>query len=458
MPFPGEKVFFCGGDGETYNTTGIRISLFFSQIKFSGITSLCYSFGCNISTLYPGTCACPNSCSSLVAQGACLGGQCVCAEGWTGPDCASVKCPSQSCSSQGACVAGSDTIPDTCKCNPDRTGIACDTVIDPKISAVPYGVLATAEPYYRKDDYGDDHPIFNVSVLGNIKIRMNHSDFLTMLYPLNLWQQEYLNASFHFDNGHVSEYLGTVGFRLKGYIGSKLTPKKAYKIKFNVEKGVKFHGAKKLGLKSAVDVTHMNDMLGQSWNRAMMVQTYRGSFTSLFINDIYFGLFWMHEELDDEFLKSRYDSTKGNLYKCNTACLNYLGTNPEIYKNLTLAWPEDSPGLPSIPLYPQNSYSQEEGDGNFSDLVNLITILNITDDLEFKQELEKIFDLEMFLRAMVVENFFIFQDGYSLNCNNYLLYHDPKTQKWNYISHDVALSFWMYVLPSASPSSFRPAL
>lgn len=64
--------------------------------------------------------------------------------------------------------------------------------------------------------------------------------------------------------------------------------------------------------------------------------TYRASHAMLYINDQCFGLYYVLEDIDEKFLKSRFGNDKGALYKCE-GDLTYQGPNPDIYKNITYA-------------------------------------------------------------------------------------------------------------------------
>jgi hypothetical protein len=79
-------------------------------------------------------------------------------------------------------------------------------------------------------------------------------------------------------------------------------------------------------------------MLNEDFLESMVSPFQRSSFTKLFINDVYYGLYWMHEDMDKEFIRSRYENHKGNLYKCATglAGLGYIDNNTETYKKLNI--------------------------------------------------------------------------------------------------------------------------
>ena len=82
----------------------------------------------------------------------------------------------------------------------------------------------------------------------------------------------------------------------------------------------------------------------------------------VYINDRYYGLYINTEHVDEEFVESRFGNNMGNLYKClYPADLNYLGSNPEDYKN--------------------NGYTLKTNteQDDFTDLINFISVLNNCD-------------------------------------------------------------------------------
>ena len=101
----------------------------------------------------------------------------------------------------------------------------------------------------------------------------------------------------------------------------------------------------------------------------------RYGYTQLFINEQNMGAYLMIENVDDKFLDSRFGNEDGLLYKC-MGDLAYLGSDPETYKNLTVG--------------SSQAYSPEtDAAENFDLLRDFITILNVTSDDVFVEELRK---------------------------------------------------------------------
>jgi hypothetical protein len=93
------KVLFYGTDDEDHLIT---------YSKKSGTSVMkCYR-DCGVTAVYPGNKGCPNYCFSYFGQGNCWEGECVCNDGWTGPDCNTIQCPN-SCSNHGVCLNATNT-------------------------------------------------------------------------------------------------------------------------------------------------------------------------------------------------------------------------------------------------------------------------------------------------------------------------------------------------------------
>lgn len=140
-----------------------------------------------------------------------------------------------------------------------------------------------------------------------------------------------LDADSTFSPGEVSidgAELGVVGIRPKGSrgtlgtcfneAGEQICDKLSYKLKFNKYVDDKlFMGLSRLNLHSAVrDASFMRDFVAMGIYRRMGLPAPRVAFAELFVNDQLLGLYVLVEEIDEEFLKSRFPGeSDGNLYK-----------------------------------------------------------------------------------------------------------------------------------------------
>lgn len=178
-------------------------------------------------------------------------------------------------------------------------------------------------------------------------------------------------------NGIVTEVMDQVGYRIKGG-ASRGYAKKSFKIAFDEYVDRKWAQQKKIGLKAMeMDPSCLKEKLTESLLYSMNAPAQRSSYAQFFINDQFMGVYLILENIDDQFLKSRFGNEDGLLYKC-TGDLAYLGWNPEIYKNLTMGSGENEG-----PTYEAQTDAAED----YTLLRDFIFIVNITDDNLFATEL-----------------------------------------------------------------------
>lgn len=249
--------------------------------------------------------------------------------------------------------------------------------------------------------------------------------FLGLLYPWNSLNQTYAPVTVHFDNGYVQETITNVGFKQKGS-GCRKHQKHCWNLKFNeFVDGQKLLNIKKLGIKAG---TNDDDVLAKymmyvDMLRAVVAPTQRTSYTLLYVNDIFYGLNIMHEDIDEDFMDTRLknDNGEGNLYKFNgDVYLQYLSSEQETYES-------------------DDNYEQAEGDGNWTDFIDFLYYLNATSDEEFEQTIEDHIDTEAVLRLMIVESFLMGTDGMTRNGRNYNTYHlqdDSRLERWTLFNYD----------------------
>ena len=145
------------------------------------------------------------------------------------------------------------------------------------------------------------------------------------------------------------------------------------------------------------------------------------------------------QPVDDVFVKQRFANTRGNLYKCT-----YSGSGPA---NLTYKGPTGSSysGLSTYELKYQGS-----SDGSFNDLAEFINIINNTPSNSFPTVIRKYFEVDDFLKRLAIDVLTANWDGHWGNWNNFYLYQDPGSGKWNYIPYDLDNTFGIeWITPSS---------
>lgn len=224
-----------------------------------------------------------------------------------------------------------------------------------------------------------------------------------------------------------------LGFRIKGNT-SRYNDKKSYKIIFDeYEKGGKYMGFKRISVNAYWnDPTHLRAHITTELFHALDVSVARTSFADLYINGEYHGLYNLVEQVDKAFVKERFGSKKGNLFKCySPADLAYLGKKPILYQELKQ----------NGKLVYELKTNEKKND--FSGLVELIRILNNTNigDLEYK--LERRFNVDSYLKILAIDIIIGNWDSQLFTANNFYLYDNPLTGKFEFIPYDFDNTFGM---------------
>jgi len=255
----------------------------------------------------------------------------------------------------------------------------------------------------------------------------------------NVLSDHYCKAMFIYDYGAKRDTLQDVGFRLRGNT-SRFSKKKSFKISFNeYVSGRKYQEVKKINLNGQHnDPTLIREKLFyDSWKTAGMAER-RTSFVRMYINNLYYGLYTNLEEFDKEWLQRVYGEKSGNLYKCTyPSDLVYHGTDQQTYKIIQSG---SSTG--------GRAYDLQTNDvlDDYSDLVNLITLLNQPADAAFALQIAQKINVDDFLKAFALDVATGNWDDYMYNMNNYFLYHRTDTGKFEFISYDTDNTFgvdWM---------------
>lgn len=255
-------------------------------------------------------------------------------------------------------------------------------------------------------------------------------------------------AHFRFRNQWIDETVDSIGFRLRGNT-SRDAKKKSLKVSFNTFiKGRQFYGVEKLNLNGEHnDPSIIRSKLSFDLFRDAGITASRANHVRVYINGEYYGLYISVEHIDEEFLAKHFTDDGGNLWKClYPADLTYLGSDPNLYKNLV------NEGRPAYEL------SQDNSGGDFSTLANFISILNLTPDNALPDSIEKYLDVGRVLQYFAMNTLIGSWDDYRSLMNNYYLYHIPSENKITLIPYDYDNTFgidWFNInWSSANPYNF----
>ena len=328
---------------------------------------------------------------------------------------------------------------DYCECEVGFTGTDCGSMVN-DLGTAPWGnILGKDQKEYNgQDDYEDDHPVFNMSVLARIHVTMSDDDYLYCLQPWNLYNQTYVHATVHFNNGDVQETVSDVGVRIKGG-GSRLSQKKGWAISMDefVDKQ-RLTNLKKIELKPSTDGpdSMIIAQLYADFARGLGSPVQRSSYALLYINDVFNGIYFMHEDIGKDFLTSRFDDDgNGNYMKYFWSVhLLYYGPDEQYYKEKAAV------NALGVPMY---HYEQNRGDGDWSDFMELITFLNVSSDKDFEKDIEKYVDVSSLISSMIVDSFMLSHDNLG-DGNNFGSYHHTNKdfdKMWTIVVFDFDSAF-----------------
>jgi spore coat protein H len=242
----------------------------------------------------------------------------------------------------------------------------------------------------------------------------------------------YYHASFIFNDGVVQDTLENIGLRLRGNT-SLLSQKKSFKISFNeYAQGREYQGVRKLNLLgSHNDPTMIREKLFYNvWEKAGMPQR-RASFVKLYVNGLYYGLYSNMEEIDKQWLTRAYGNNDGNLYKCTyPADLMYLGNYTSIYKTIL-----NNPETRAYDLV------TNEAADDYAGLVELIRRLDQPVNAAFAANISAVLNVESVLKSFALDVATGNWDDYFYNKNNYYLYDNPATGRFEFITYDTDNTF-----------------
>lgn len=280
---------------------------------------------------------------------------------------------------------------------------------------------ASAQPSIP--EWGD---AFLQDEVAEIRITIDPDSLSALLDPANGGNEYEWPATFEYHSSTRHDTLHYIGFRMRGNT-SLNAAKKSFKISINsFIPGLKWLGLEKLNL-----VANQND---PSLLRAKlcwdMIRRYnlagsRTSYVRLYINDEYRGLYIHTEHIDEQFTSTYFGDESAHLWKCTyPADLLYLGANPDLYK--LEAW--------GYRVYELKTNTEQD---DYSDLAEFISVLNNTSAGNLTCALEKVFNVDDYLKYLAIDVLTGNWDNHAFNRNNFYLLRNERTGVIEYIPYDL---------------------
>lgn len=201
--------------------------------------------------------------------------------------------------------------------------------------------------------------------------------------------------------------LPEVSVKKKGFFGSLDTEKPSLKVKLDeYVNGQEYLGLEKLTLNNArQDPAYLRQCIAYQAFAAAGIVVPRCNFAHVRVNNDDLGIYVNVETIDHHMTKKRYADGRGSLYEGTLSDFrnDWLGT------------------------------FDAKGDGDGADLAPLKDVLESSTDARLVADLAPVIDLDRFYTYWAMEVITNHWDGYANNRNNFFVYHDPTTDKLDFI-------------------------
>lgn len=252
----------------------------------------------------------------------------------------------------------------------------------------------------------------------------------------NFWQTMQSDWQNNFDTGVDIPYQSTtvvidgnelleVGVRQKGFSSNffATTNKKPLKLHFSkFVDGREYDGVRKLNLANGVgDPAIIKDKLAYDMFRYHGIPGPRVAHAKIYINDTYWGVYAMIEQIDKRYLKRNFADNDGNLWKNKG--------------NSNLSWKGSEPT--SYPFELQTN----EVENDWSKFIGFVDFINNSTNVAFEEDFTDIFHVDEYLKIIAIDILINNWDSYLDHGRNWYLYHEPKSDKIHWIPWDYNFAF-----------------
>jgi len=211
--------------------------------------------------------------------------------------------------------------------------------------------------------------------------------------------------------------------------------KQSFKIVYKGENEPNFTPVK-LKLKGfANDATMLREPICLELLKKVGIPTYRGSFARLYIDNDYYGLYYFEDTMKKVYIKNlfhqeRKNSDIGPLFQAipnkgvYNASLSYIDDNALSYPNWNQTW--------DCKINGTNYGSKEESFTKLIDFMKKINQVDLTnkDENSILSSVYEIFELDIFIRLLVMDYLVGRFHGYWRNPSNFLIYYHPPLKRY----------------------------
>ncbi len=263
--------------------------------------------------------------------------------------------------------------------------------------------------------------VFNDNVLHEVRIIINPAqwfDTLSLDYTRHRDDPDHYPeisrpCLFEFDGVKFD----TVGIRERGNASVFLNTikyKKPFKIAIDAFKNQKLDGLKNLLLNNSTDdPSFVREALCYKLVRDLGLPAPRTAYAKVYINEQYWGLYILVENVDKTFLKDHFGAkgNDGNLYKTaqtGQAYLKEIDIKDTLYKKKS-----------GLELKTNNTID------DWTRLIHFTEVINHPTQVGFKDSLLRLFNVKDYLTLLAIEQLVYSWDSYWANGNNYYVYEHP---------------------------------
>ena len=280
------------------------------------------------------------------------------------------------------------------------------------------------------------HPLYSDDSVAQVDLTISQSGWDTLMY--DPWNESYQTVSVRFRHGNIDLTVTNAGIQCRGNTSREKQPR-SFNIAFDAfVPGQKLLGLERLNLNGDVnDPSRARPKLLNDLHNAAGLPTSYANHAAVVVHGPNYdrgnwvgGVFFdavrnNTQPVDDNFLEQRFDTSRGNLYKCNNrtwqATLEYRGDTGSAYIGDGTTYELKYAG---------------GGDTSYSDFAAFVALINNTSSNDFPNAIMNAFDVDVFLKRSALDVLTGNWDDYYSNANNYHLFLNPETRRWVYIPYD----------------------